>query len=614
MRAGLDSAFLDQVRARSDIVDVLGEYLDLKKAGKNYAGLCPFHPDRRPSLSVSPERQMFYCFACGAGGDVFAFVMKREGLPFLEAVRLLARRAGIPWPERHLTPAEEARARHRRRLLDALALAADFFAARLQGIEGARARTYLGQRGIGEETVRRFGLGYAPASWDALVKFLGRQGFAEQELAESGLAVPRETGGVYDRFRHRLMFPIWDVHGQVIGFGGRALDDAEPKYLNSPESPVFQKGSTWYALHLARETIRREQQAVVVEGYMDVIAAHQAGFASVVASMGTAFTREQARSLQGYCPAVVICYDADAAGQSATWRSLEILRDLGMRVYVAALPEGHDPDSLIRREGREALARVLEQALPLVQFRIEAASRQATTVEGKLQAVANIIPVLADLSSPVEREEYVREAARRLGVSEDALWQELRAYGRQRRRHKGQGVRERIAEMNESGRSPALVKAEEMLVRLMLEDPGKVERVQVRISAEEFRHPVWRELATAAMEVAAGAVPPGTPAAGVAPAPEVFAAGLAAGLQSEQALSALARIQVESFSCADPDRALEDCLALLEGERSRRRLEELGAQIREYDERKEPVPAAILEEYQELVRAVPGRRRAGKEG
>jgi len=609
MREGLDPRFLEEVRSRSDIVEVLGQYLDLRKAGKNYVGLCPFHPDRRPSLSVSPERQMFYCFACGAGGDVFTFVMKREGLSFVEAVRLLARRAGIPWPERHLTPAQEARARQRRRLLDALALAAEFFRARLQGGEGAGARAYLAERGVREETVQRFGLGYAPASWDALVKFAGRQGFTEEELTGAGLAVPRETGGVYDRFRHRLMFPIWDVHGQVIAFAGRALDDSLPKYLNSPESPVFQKGSTWYALHLARDAIRRDRRAVVVEGYMDVVSAHQAGFSAVVASMGTAFTREQARLLQGYCPEVVICYDADAAGQSATWRSMDILRDVGVRVYVASLPEGHDPDSLIRQEGPQALARVLDGALPLVEFRLQEACRRATTVEGKLEAVANIIPVLADLSSPVEREAYLREAARRLGVSEDALWEELRSYRRRHRGHKGTGLRERIAEMNEAGSSPALVKAEEMLVRLMLEDPGRVERVRARVSPDEFRHPVWRELATAAMEVAAE-----NRAAGVVPAPEAFANALAAGVRSEEALSALARIQLEDFSCTDADRALEDCLALLEGERSRRRLEELGALIREYDERKEPVPAALLEEYQELVRAVPGRRRAGKEG
>lgn len=609
MREGLDARFLEEVRSRSDIVEVVGQYLDLRKAGKNYVGLCPFHPDRRPSLSVSPDRQMFYCFACGAGGDVFTFVMKREGLSFLEAVRLLARRAGIPWPERHLTPAQEARARQRRRLLDALALAAEFFRARLEGGEGSRARGYLAERGVAEETVRRFGLGYAPPSWDALLRFAGRQGFTEEELVAAGLAVPRETGGVYDRFRHRLMFPIWDVHGQVIAFAGRALDDSSPKYLNSPESPVFQKGSTWYALHLAREAIRRDQRAVVVEGYMDVLSAHQAGFGAVVASMGTAFTREQARLLQGYCPTVVICYDADAAGQSATWRSMDLLREVGVRVYVASLPEGHDPDSLIRQEGPQALARVLEGALPFVEFRLQEASRRATTLEGKLEAVANIIPVLADLSSPVERETYLREAARRLGVSEEALWEELRSYRRRQRRHKGAGLRERIAEMNEVGRSPALVKAEEMLVRLMLEDPGKVERVRARVSPDEFRHPVWRELAAAAMEVAAE-----SRVAGVVPAPEAFAKALAAGVRSEEAMGALARIQVEEFSCADAERALEDCLALLEGERSRRRLEELGALIREYDERKEPVPAALLEEYQELVRAVPGRRRAGKEG
>lgn len=598
MREGSPPEFVEQVRVRTDIVEVVSQYLELKKAGKNYVGLCPFHPDRRPSLSVSPDRQMFYCFACGAGGDVFAFLMKREGISFGEALRLLARRAGIPWPERYLTPAQEARVRRRRRLLEALAAAAAFFQRQLwQEEAGEVARSYLASRGIAPPVAEKFGLGYAPAGWEGLGRALAAQGFHEQELVEAGLAVPREGGkGCYDRFRHRLTFPICDLQGQVVAFGGRALDDSLPKYLNSPESLVFQKSSCWYGLYQAREGIRRRGEALVVEGYLDALTAHQFGFDWAVASMGTSLTREQARLLQGFCSQAVICYDADAAGQAATWRSLDLFRELGLRVRVASLPEGEDPDSWLRssRGGPAEFARVLEQALPLVEYRLEAAMKDTDTVEGKLAAVANIIPLLADISNAVEQEAYLRRAAKRLEVSEEALWRELGSYRRRRGKHKAGASRERIAEMTEVGSRPALVKAEEMLVRLMLQDPAWVEAVRARAGPEDFRHGVWREIAAAILE-AASAEPPG---------PEGhWGRRVAVYLESEEALSALARVQVEQGEITQPQRVLADCLAVLEEERTRRRLEELRELIAAYESRKEPVPPPVLEEYQELLLA-----------
>ncbi|HHY95101.1 MAG TPA: DNA primase, partial [Firmicutes bacterium] len=564
-RQGLPGDFLEQVRSRVDIVEVISQYLQLKKAGKNFLGLCPFHPDRHPSLNVSPERQMFYCFSCGAGGDVITFVMKREGLSFPEAVRLLARRAGVPWPERTVTPAQEERVRKRQRLLEVMAAAQEFYVGQLQSREGESARSYLERRGIDAATAARFGLGYAPAGWEVLGRALLRNGFQEQELVEAGLHIPRESGqGSYDRFRHRLMFPICDLRGEVVAFGGRALDDSTPKYLNSPETPLFQKGSCWYAIHLARGAIRRRGQALVVEGYMDALTCHQYGFDWAVASMGTSLTREQAHLLRGFCSQVVFCYDGDAAGEAATQRGLDIFRELGLGVQVVVLPPEEDPDSFLRRRPRDEFLRLLEGARPLVEYRLEKAACDLDRIEGKMAAVANMIPVLADISNEVEREEYLRLAARRLQVSEQALREELRRYRRRNKGHKEGPDRDKIAEMMESGSRPAAVRAEEILVRLMLADPRRMGQVATRVSASDFRHPVWGQIARAMFELAAESRQAWEEG-------QSWVGKLTDVLEDEEVLSAVARAQVQSHESADPQRELEDCLLILEDERARRR-------------------------------------------
>lgn len=353
MKHPIPDEILDEIRRLCNIVNIIGEYISLEKRGKNYLGLCPFHSEKTPSFSVSEEKQLYYCFGCGAAGNVFGFVMKMEGLTFPEAVRFLARRVGvhIPSPERLLRQEKSLE----EKLIAASELAARFFCYNLDKTEsGKKAKEYLRKRGITADTSEFFKLGYAPRGWDNFLKAAQREGFPPEVLLKAGLVSSREGGGYYDRFRDRLMFPICNHTGRVVGFGGRALpwgDKDSPKYLNSPETPVFNKSSMLYGFHLARSYIRSAQSAIIVEGYTDVIAAYQAGFKNVVASLGTSLTDSQGKLLRSQAKEILIAYDADAAGRSATWRGFNLLQDLGCAVKVVELPADSDPDSFIRQNG-----------------------------------------------------------------------------------------------------------------------------------------------------------------------------------------------------------------------------------------------------------------------
>ncbi|MFQ6020173.1 MAG: DNA primase, partial [Dehalococcoidia bacterium] len=384
---------IEDVKARLDIVEVIGQYVQLQKAGRNLKAPCPFHTERTPSFIVSPERQSWHCFgACGSGGDVFSFVMRKEGLDFGQALRLLAEKAGVALPERR----QEAEDGRWERLHQANEAAGQYFHHLLLNSEaGKAARQYLERRGIDDGTAQEFLLGYAPPGWEVLRNHQQERGFLEEELLAAGLLVEGESGP-HDRFRHRLMFPIRDVKGRIIGFGGRSLDDSLPKYLNTPQTAAFDKGSTLYALERARDAIRRERRAVIVEGYMDAIAAHQHGFTNVVASMGTALTERQVRLLKRYTRNLVLALDADAAGSEAalrghevateaarqaeepevvpvlTWRGLVRYQEaVSLDLRVAELPPERDPDDVIRSDP-EAWRELIVAAKPVLDYKFEA--------------------------------------------------------------------------------------------------------------------------------------------------------------------------------------------------------------------------------------------------
>lgn len=505
-----DRAVIDEVRQRTDIVQVVSEYVALKKRGKDYWGLCPFHHETTPSFHVLPDKQLFYCFGCQKGGTVFTFLQLRENLSFPEALRMLAERAGVALDE-HDNPAAAQRRRQASLAQEALQLAARFFQYHLQqGTGAAEARRYLAGRGLSDASIQQFGLGYAPNSWDALQRALTRRGIRPEVLVQLGLIVSREgRGGYYDRFRHRIMFPIWDVRGRVIGFGGRALDAGQqPKYLNSPESAWFSKGRHLYGLHLAKEAMRQADQAIIVEGYMDAIACHQAGLGNVVASMGTALTAEQGRLLLQQTKNVVIAFDADAAGANATLRGLDILAGLGCRLRVLRLDPGagqtaKDPDEFLKAHGADAFRQALDAAPSLVDYRLQVARAgvDPATPQGKSDIVRRSLEVLVAIPDAVERDAYAQRLAETLQIRLDVILQELRRFRRNQHKppaHNGGKSWHNTTVVDSASPSinlpqtslpPNVVRAQRDLVALMLQKPQWITATRAQVPLEWFQAP-----------------------------------------------------------------------------------------------------------------------------
>ncbi len=418
---------IDQVLRTSNIVEVIDGYVPLKQTGKYYRALCPFHTEKTPSFTVNPERQIFYCFGCGEGGDVFRFLMRREGFSFPDAVRHLAERAGIPVPERG-RPREEGLLK----LFELQRLACDHFRKILKAPEGVAAREYLSQRGVGSEAVERFQLGYAPAEWDGLLREMTRLGLTPRQVEAAGLALPRQGGrGYYDRFRDRLMIPICDSTGKIVGFGGRALGEQQPKYINSPETPVYKKGVHLYGLHLASRAIRETRGALVVEGYFDAISLHSAGFPQTVASLGTALTADQVALVRRYADKVTLIFDPDPAGIQAAWRGLELLVAEELGVGVVILPHGKDPDTFARESGKDALLTQIAAAQDVVDFLLSRAEERTGLqgVDDQAAAARQVLRLIALMPEGVRRAKYIQKLAERLGVSEGSVLAELRRLG-----------------------------------------------------------------------------------------------------------------------------------------------------------------------------------------
>jgi len=415
---------IDEIRSRSDIVELISEYVTLKRMRKNYVAICPFHQEKIPSFTVSPEKQIFYCFGCGAGGNAISFLMKMEGLSFPEAIRLMARKMGIALPQTSGPEIEE-----REVLYQIHEFAANYYHKILLHAPDARmARDYVHHRAFKEETVEKFRLGYAPLSWDSLFRTMVKEGYSSSLLEKAGLIIPRqEEGGYYDRFRHRLLFPIRDVGGRVIAFGGRTLDESLPKYLNSPETLIYSKGKCLYALETAREGLRREKKAIVVEGYTDALALHQEGIVNTVASLGTALTDSQAQLLRRYVEEAILIYDVDTAGVAATLRGLDVLVEADLKVKIVTLTSAKDPDEFIKLKGGEEFRRLLSGAQNLVDYKINLIGLQTPerSIERKEQIIRELIPTLAKMPR-LARSEYQRILAEKLRIDENLLEIEMR--------------------------------------------------------------------------------------------------------------------------------------------------------------------------------------------
>ena len=417
----------------TDIVQLIGEQVALRQRGRKYVGLCPFHQEKTPSFQVDADRRMFYCFGCQTGGDAISFLMKRDNLSFIEALEILAERAGIPLDIEQTSASDDANLRLRQRLYDAHQAAMEYYCQQLRTHpEAAKARNYLTRRELDPDTISAFRLGYAPPDWRALAEYLQVNGFGLDVLEAAGL-VARNERGYYDRFRDRIMFPIFDARGRCIAFGGRQLesDPQSAKYLNSSQTALFDKGHMLYGIHLHKGYDRNPM--VVYEGYMDLISTWQGGFQRGVASLGTALTADQCALLRRYTDSVILCYDSDSAGQAATRRGMLLLHQAGLHVKVATLPQGKDPDEFIRLQGEAAFRdQVLDSAQPLLRYckNVLRESFDVDSIEGKSGYVREFLAIIAALASPVEAEEYRRELATELRLSEEALRNEQRAISR----------------------------------------------------------------------------------------------------------------------------------------------------------------------------------------
>ncbi|NRT75482.1 DNA primase [Clostridium beijerinckii] len=411
---------LERIKEQNDIVDIISEDVRLKKSGRNFMGLCPFHNDKSPSFSVSSEKQIYKCFSCGEAGNVLTFVMKYKKLTFVEAAKYLADKANIPL---QIKDNENSAVSRKKEVLYKVNVeTARYYFANLQRIK--MAKEYFLKRGIKEETIKRFGLGYSQDSWHGLTNYLRTKGYKDNLLLEAGLISKSEkSGNVYDKFRNRVMFPVFDVRGKVIGFGGRVLDDSKPKYLNSPETMIFQKGINLYGLNFAIKNKLKEDYIIIVEGYMDLISLHQSGITNVVASLGTALTVNQARLLKRYVNKVIISYDADLAGQTATLRGLEILRGAGFDVKVLIVPDGKDPDEFVRNHGKESFLKLANEALPLIEYRIKKAAEGINLNSGNdlVEYGEKFAEILADLN-PIEKDVYIRKISEETAIKEQALY------------------------------------------------------------------------------------------------------------------------------------------------------------------------------------------------
>ena len=487
--------FLDELIARIDIVDLVSESVRLTKKGRNYWGLRPFHSEKTPSFSVSADKQIYKCFGCGKGGGAINFVMELDNLPFRDAVALLAKRAGLEVPDSGSSAGAKER---REKLLTINKQAARTFHRWLYAPEGADGLAYLQRRGLSRRTLTSFGLGFAPNRWDALIQELGQQGYDKRDLLDAGLAVSNQDGRIYDRFRNRVMFPIIDIRGEVIGFGGRVMDDSTPKYLNSPDTPVYNKSRNVFALNIAKKS--KAGRVILTEGYMDTISLHQAGFDSAVASLGTALTPEHAQLLSRYFPEAIIAYDGDGAGVSATQRAIPLLERAGMKVRVLRVTGAKDPDEFIKQFGRDAFLRLLDQSENQVDYRLEQIRKKYDLSDdsqkvGFLQEAAQL---LSSLPSAVEREIYGRHAAETAGVSPEAVAQEVKkAFQRRlRKEQKQQERRDLTPAIQLQPKSRGLryenirsARAEEGVLRLLLLDPS-LHRELTQLRPEEFSSPL----------------------------------------------------------------------------------------------------------------------------
>ena len=498
-----------EIKNTANIVDVVSEVVHLKKTGKNFVGLCPFHSEKTPSFTVSPEKQIFYCFGCGAGGNVFSFLMKNQGLGFPEAVRLLAHKYGIEIPTQNLTPEQKKRIGEREGLLAINRQAMDFFKQALRReSSGQAAMDYLRKRGLSDNIIDRFDIGYAPKGWDNLLNFFSKKRVPLTHVERSGLLLLKKDGrGYYDRFRDRIIFPIMDVNQAVIGFGGRVMDDSLPKYLNSPETALYNKSRSLYGLNLAKEKSSSANTVYIVEGYLDLLTLHQYGIENSVATLGTALTADHVRILSRYVPRMILVYDSDEAGIRSALRCIDIFwkehadfsrgdvyKEDKADTHILVLPDGHDPDSYLRKEGAESFCQAANQAPGIITFLIEQSIRKhGLLTEGKIRVVADLQSPLAAINDTVARALYVKQLAERIGIEEAIVLEKVRQQTVTKGKH---DLRFRKDDENQKGS-----RLERQIIAMMLQVPAILPEIEKYNVIEYIENKHLKAIGQIAMEL-----------------------------------------------------------------------------------------------------------------
>lgn len=484
--------YITELLERSDVTDIIGSFVQLKRRGRTYTGLCPFHNEKTPSFVVYPETQSFYCFGCGAGGDIITFVKKIQNLDYVEAVKWLAARAGMPLPEDR-----DDTGRLRSRVLAINKEAARFFFQQLNSEQGAAARAYWRGRGLSDATIRRFGLGYAPDGFHALRDFLRGKGYTEEELLAAAVVKRSEKGNTYDVFRNRVMIPIFDLRGNVIAFGGRNMGPEKPKYINSPETLVYKKGRNMFAANLAKKS--PEKRYILCEGYLDVISLHQAGFTTAVAGCGTALTPEQVKLLSEYADEVVLCYDADEAGQKAAKRAITLFSDAPVKISVLTVNDAKDPDEYIKKFGADRFSALLDGSAGAIEYALRGARAKydISSLQGRLDYIKDAVEILSGKVTATERDVYAGRLAQETDIEKKAIVTQLeqrlkqRYRGEKKRREQqllkeGAGARIKLPYGQNSGKALGVAYAGQQLVAALIKNPAFYEQVSARLKPEQF--------------------------------------------------------------------------------------------------------------------------------
>jgi len=571
---------IEEIQAKSDIVEVLSRYITLKKLGRNYKTTCPFHNEKTPSFVVSPDKQIFHCFGCGAGGNVFSFVMKYENVQFPEAVELLAEKAGVKLPKAAHRGADDSFADKLYGIND---LACRFFQGSLENKPGTK--DYLASRGISQASLKDFRIGYAPDSWGSLLNFFRSKGVDPKILGKAGLVIPNDKGGYYDRFRNRAIFPIMDLRGRVLGFGARVLDSSLPKYINSPETVIYSKGKNLYGLNFSKDSIKKEKFALIVEGYLDFIIPYQAGVRNIIATLGTSLTTEQIKLLKRYTNTVIMVYDPDEAGETASLRNLDLFISEDVNVYIAELSEGLDPDSYIRKFGAEDFLKKVKGSKNIFEYKLDKLKSRfdARSTNGKTAIVAAMLPTISRINNAVFRSELVKKLAERLSVDEEAIRSELKKV---KTEDYGPKYAPAPAEMKKTNKG-----AEIMLLALMLENGKYIDSIRSRLSIDELKDTSARDVFSAVFGLHDKNI-------------EVTAVRLITGLsESPEGVKLVSEAASIAETITDNEKALSDCVAKIKKDNMKDKLDTIQQEIKmahtRHDE--ESVKKLILA-YSELVK------------